>query len=226
MATRPTRRKKETAPAVETVEDTEEDAFEELDEDTEELDDDCTEDDDLEELEEDEAPEEDPEPVTTKRKATPKKAAAAKQPTKTSVKKAPDAPEFSSSWLASHITEQTGQSYDSRSVRMLLRRVAKDPNGPLQRAIGEERGRYSFQGPADPTVKVIVEMVKSGEAQRIKREGLDAVKAKADAKKAAAKAAQVEEVEEAPAPRRTKATPAKAAPAKATTATRRRATKA
>lgn len=220
MATKPTRRKKTTAPEPEVTETTEdeEDAFEELeseDEDVEETDGDIEdEDDDLEELEEDEAPEEEePEPTTTKRKAK-----ATKSTGKTTIKKAVDVPAFGSTQLAAHITEATGQSYDARSVRVLLRRVAKDPNGPLKREIGAERTRYSFSGPDDPTVKAIVAMVKSGEAQKIKQEGLDSVKKKAAAKKAAAKAAAPAEDE---APKR-KAKATKAAPAKATATKKRR----
>lgn len=221
-----TRRKKTTAPepeaVVETTED--EDAFEELedevDEDaTDEADDDDTDedeaddeesddDDDLEELEEteDDEAEEAPKPKA-KGKGTKAKTTKAKA----------EVPAFGSAELAAHITSTTGQAYDARSVRMLLRKLAKTEGSPLQRAIGEDRGRYSFSGPTDPAVKAIVQMVKSGEAQAIKREGLDKVKKDAEAKKAA-KTEVVEEVEEA-APVKTKKK-AKAttttAPAKAT----------
>lgn len=194
-----------------------EDEFEEMDEDEE-----------LEEVEETEETEEEvPKPKTKRSTAAAQKA------------RAESAPKFGSAQLAAHITELTGETYDARGVRMLLRKLAKD--GVLDRAVGETRDRYSFTGPNDPTVKAIVTMVKSGEAKALKQAGLDKVKADAAAKRAAKKAAapveepededgeDMEEVEEeAPAPKRRpaarKAAPAKAAPAKAT-ATRRAAAK-
>jgi hypothetical protein len=137
---------------------------------------------------------------------------------------------FGSPELAAHVTEVTGQTFDSRAVRMLLRKLAKD--GKLARTIGEDKARYEFTGPEDPTVKLVVAMVKSGEAKALKQEGLDKVKTAAAAKKAAKKAAaeaaaaeaeedgeEMDEVEEAPKPRRktaTKPAPAKATPAKRT----------
>lgn len=223
-----TRRKKTTAPEPEAVvvEETDEDAFEELedevdedatdeadddtDEDTDEADDEESddEDDDLEELEETEDDE---------AEEAPKTKAKAKGTTKAKTTKAKaEVPAFGSAELAAHITSTTGQAYDARSVRMLLRKLAKTEGSPLQRAIGEDRGRYSFSGPTDPAVKAIVQMVKSGEAQAIKREGLDKVKKDAEAKKAA-KTEVVEEVEAAPVKTKKKAkATTTTAPAKAT----------
>ena len=209
MAARATSTKAKAAP----VEEPDEDEFE----DAEEID----EDEDLEELE-DEEPEEAPAPK-------------AKKTAKATAAKNANAPKFGSAELAAYITETTGENFDGRSVRMLLRKLAKD--GKHDRVVGETRDRYAFTGPNDPTVKAVLAMVKSGEAKAMKQEGLQAVKDKAAEKRAAAKAAkeaeveemdEVEEVEEAPRPRRTRAaaakpaTPAKATPAKATTTTRRR----
>jgi hypothetical protein len=173
-------------------------------------------DEDLEELEDEEPEDEAPAPK-------------AKKTTKAAVSTAPT---NGSAWLAAHVTEVTGETYDARGVRMLLRKLAKD--GTLDREVGETRDRYSFTGPNDPIVKAVVKMVSSGEAKAMKQAGLEKVKAAAEAKKAKAKAekeAAVEEAEEveeeAPKPTRrrtaapTKTAPAKAAPAKATT--RRRA---
>jgi hypothetical protein len=185
-----------------------EDEFEELEEDedveeTEESDDDA----ELEELtDEEEAPAEKP-----KRKPP-------VQPTI----------EFGSPWLAAYVTEKTGDKYDARGIRMLLRKLAKD--GALERVVGEDRGRYEFSGPNDPTVKAVIKMVTSGAAKALKQEGLQAVKDKAAATKAARAAAkakeaeddemeEAEEVVEAPKPTRRRAAPTKAAaPAKATPA--------
>lgn len=222
MAATTTRRKTVSKPAPEP--EVVEDEFEDMeDDDTEETtevedDDEATDEDDLEELDEDEEP------------ATPTKATKAKTPAKTAAPKQP-AIEFGSPWLAAYITEQTGDTYDARGIRMLLRKLAKD--GKLNRVVGEDRGRYSFSGPTDPIVVEVITMVKSGAAKELKQAGLEKVKADAAAKKAAAKAAaeaeaeDMEEVEdETPKPTRRKApAPAKATPAKATpaTATRRKA---
>lgn len=209
MAGTATRRKTESAPEPEVVED----EFEEMEEDEDDLD-------DLEEVEEEETT-----VTATKTKAT--KAKAEKAASKSSI-------EFGSPWLAQYITETTGDKYDSRGIRMLLRKLAAD--GKLDREVGVTRERYSFSGPDDATVKLVLSMVKSGEAKALKQAGLDKVKEQAAAKKAAAKAQreqeaeepeeeEMEEVEEAPKPRRTRAKTATtpAAPAKAAPSTRRRA---
>ena len=201
-----TRRRAKAAPEPEVVE---EDAFEELDEDT----------DDLEELEDDaEEVEETPALKPRGRKAAPKTITEKG----TAVKAASAGSEYNSAWLAEHVSEVTGESHDARSLRMLLRKMAE--NGELDRTVGEDRSRYTFpKGANDPTVKLLVRKIKSGELKAVKKAGLENVKAKAAAKKATAPAE-----DEAPAtPRRTRATkatkaaPAKAAPAKATTRTRR-----
>jgi hypothetical protein len=207
MAARATSTKAKAAP----VEEPDEDEFEEIED---------GEDEDLEELEEveDEEPEETPVKKTRAKATTPKA-------------KATSAPKFGSVELAAYITEQTGENYDGRAVRMLLRKLAKD--GQLERVVGETRDRYSFTGPNDPTVKAVLKMVQSGEAKAMRQAGLQAVKDKAAQKKAAAAKAKeaetedAEEIEEEPAPKRTatrarKTAPAKAAPAKATPTTRRR----
>ena len=194
------------------VEEPEEDEFEDVEE--------GDEDEDLEELEE---MEEEAEEAPKAKRSTAKAQAA----------RAASAPKFGSAELAAYVTEQTGEKYDGRAIRMLLRKLAKD--GKHDRVVGETRDRYSFTGPNDPTVKAVLAMVKSGEAKAMKQAGLQAVKDKAAQKKAAAakaKEAEVEDAEEieeevAPKPRRTRAatakpSPAKATPAKATSTTRRR----
>lgn len=202
------------------------DEFEDL-EDMEETDEDL---DELEEVEEEEAPTKPTKTRATKAKATKAKAVAKTEP-----------PKFGSTELAAHINEVTGEKYDARAARMLLRKLARDGN--LDRQVGESRDRYSFSGPDDPTVKAVVAMVKDGTAKALKQAGLDRVKERAEARRAAKKAAdeaaaeEVEEVEDEveeeveeeeapkPAPRRRPAaakTAAKAAPAKAAPSTRRR----
>lgn len=194
----------------------EDEVFEDLD-DTDDLD-------DLDDLEVE------PEPVATPKKG--RKAAKAAAPAKAA--KAPAEPKaekatgsgFDSTWLAEHVSNSTGKTYDARSIRMLLRKAASE--GILEREVGVDRVRYDFpKGANDPTVKAIVAMAKSGAVEKTNSENLAKVKA-SKAAKAAAAAVEVDEdedeVEEAPAPKRTrKATTAKAAaPAKAAPATRRR----
>lgn len=216
-----TRRTKAAAPVEEP-----EDEFEDMGDEAE---------DDLEELEEDEA-EAAPKPKA-KRTGSNKGIEAARKAREAS------APEYGSAWLAAHVTEVTGETYDGRAVRMLLRKLAS--SGKLDRVVGETRDRYSFSGVDDPIVKIVIKMVTSGEAKQLKQEGLQKVKDQAAAKKAAAAAKKAEaeaaeddaeemedeDVEEPEPPKPTRrraaapkpAAPAKATPAKATT-TRRRAT--
>jgi hypothetical protein len=159
-----------------------EEVFEEVDE-IEEL---ADPEDDLEEL-----VEEAPKPA--KRAKAPTKAAPAKATKATKAapaKKAAEpseSSEYDSNWLAAYVTEETGVEYDSRGIRMLLRKLAQ--NGAFEREIGTDRSRYVFpKGANDGIVKQVIRMIKTGEAASVKREGLDTVKANAAAKKAAAPA--------------------------------------
>lgn len=224
MAPTATRRRSATKPVEpEVVVEETEDEFEELEDDTEAVDE-TGDEDELEELAEDD---EEPAPVKKTTKAATKKAPAAK----------PEEPKFNTAWLAAYVTETTGKSYDGRAIRMLLRKLASD--GKLARKVGEDRDRYTFPtAEKDPIVVQVVKMITSGEAAKLKQAGLDKVKEQAAAKKAAAKAkkdaeaaedaaeelddsdVEDEEVEETPAPKpratRRAATTAKAAaPAKA-----------
>jgi hypothetical protein len=163
---------------------------------------------DVDEVEEDEAPAEKP-----KRG---RKAATTTAPAKSSTG-------LGSPWLAEHLTETTGKQFDARSVRMLLRRLAKDEDGPLAREVGSDRSRYEFRGPNDPVVKAIVKMVKEGPAPRT-RAPKDEDEAPAPRKRAAKKAAapvEDDEGEEEATPRR-RTRKATTAPAKATPARSRR----
>ena len=200
-ATTRTRRK-----AVEPVVEETDDAFEELEE--------------IDETDEDEDEvEEAPAPKTRGRKTPPTKA------TNKSEAPANAANEYGSAWLAEHVTEVTGSEYDGRGIRMLLRKIAKDPDGVLGREIGEDRTRYTFRGPNDPVVKAVVRMVKTGADKAVKREGLEKVKEAATPPTKRTRAKVEDEVEDAAPVRRTrKATTAKATPpAKATPARRTRA---
>jgi hypothetical protein len=195
-----TKTKAKAAPVVEP----DEDEFEDME------DDEATEaDDDLEELDESDEDEADEKPKAKR-----------KPPVRPTI-------EFGSPWLAAHVTEVTGETFDARGIRMLLRKLAKD--GKLERVVGETKTRYEFTGPEDKTVKAVITMVKDGTAKELKRAGLEKVKADSEAKRAAKKAAKAkaaaeaadeveDEVDEAPAPKRKKTA---TAPAKATPATKK-----
>ena len=183
----------------------EEDAFEDLDD----LDDEGTE--DLEELEDE--PEEEPAPKRRTRKT-------AAAPAASNGKSASDdASPYNTAWLAEHVAEMTGEAMDSRSLRILLRKMAND--GTLAREVGTDRSRYTFpRGENDPVVKAVIKRINAGELKAAKREKLEEVKKTAPAKKTIRKAAAAEPVEEeTSAPRSrsrraaTKAAPAKVAPA-------------
>lgn len=117
-------------------------------------------------------------------------------------KKAPsrEAVAFGTNELAAHVNEATGKDYDAYSLRILLRKLAKE--GVIERDDSTGRARYSFSGPKDPQVKAIVKAVKEGAAEKAKAERLEGLKetrkakAKPASKKKAPKAAPVEEVEE------------------------------
>lgn len=196
MATR--RRKAAPEPEV-----TEVDAFEELEE--------------LEDVDTDDAVEEEEAPKPRRsRKAAPAKKAAKAAPAPVEEDDEPSGPTYNTAWLAEHVTEVTGVDIDSRSLRMVLRKMAA--NDELERVVGEDRSRYTFpKGPNDPTVKAVVRAIKNGAAPT-RRESTgeeDTPKPR----KAAAK-----ETKAAPAKKTTgkKAAPAKATPAKAAPSGRRR----
>lgn len=177
-----------------------EDAFEELEDDE----------DDLEELGDDE---EEPAPVKAKRGA--KKAAPPKKVEDESVEEV-----YNTAWLAEHVTEMTGDNHDSRSIRMLLRKMAK--NDELARVVGEDRTRYVFpRGPNDPIVRLVVKKVKAGELKAVQQEGLERVKK--TAKKTTPRAAAPESETAPPAKRSGRKAAAKAATKAAPTTKRRRA---
>ena len=152
-------------------------------------------DDDLDELEE---LEEEPAPKKAK-KAAPKKAAR-----RVAAENDEESSAYGASWLAEHINEQTGKEYSSANIRTLLRKLARA--GELDRAIGEDRGRYEFAGPNDPIVKAVLKAVKEGAVEKEKTERLAAVKDKKKASKAKAAPEpdedEDEDEDETPAPRK------------------------
>lgn len=83
------------------------------------------------------------------------------------------------------LKKHTEKEYTPREVRTLLRKLARE--GKLDREIvAGNKTRYSWSGPDDPEVKLILKAVKGGAIEAGKKEALDKLKAD-KAKKAAAK---------------------------------------
>lgn len=95
---------------------------------------------------------------------------------KTATAEAPTTEVKGTTWLAEHVSNETGKDYDGYSIRILLRSLTKE--GVIER--GE--GRYSFSGAKDKTVLAVVKAVKSGAAEKAKQGRLDELKAKREEK--------------------------------------------
>ncbi|MGX9924160.1 hypothetical protein ACWIG4_30400 [Streptomyces sp. NPDC002248] len=204
MATRtrrkPTTRAAKPAPEVAPEEDFDEELVE-----AEDTEDEAEDDDELEELEEDEAV--DTKPAPKKKKAT------------TDVT-------FGVSDLCALIKSETGNDVTPRELRTLIRKMARDGSGRVNREIkAGNRTRYDWAGPNDPEVRKIVQAYKGGELEADKKEKLQALKDRKAKQQAAKRAEEAEELdgdeeeeEEAPKPRRRAK---KAAPAPARRARRK-----
>lgn len=93
---------------------------------------------------------------------------------------------FGASDLARYLSEKTGKEIKARDLRTLIRRMARDGSGRVNRQItAGNRTRYDWaDGLKDPEVKAIVKAVTSGELEAGKKEALDALKARKAEKKA------------------------------------------
>lgn len=130
--------------------------------------------DELEELEEDEVEE-----------APKKKGGAAAEVT------------FGVSDLVAHIKEKTGKDVSTRELRTLIRKMARDGSGRVDREIVPgNRTRYDWSGPKDPEVVAIVKAFTGGELEADKKAKLDELKAR-KAEKTAKKKAEKEKAEKA-----------------------------
>lgn len=128
--------------------------------------------------------------------------------------------------LVDLIKKKTGQDTDPRGIRTLIRKMARDGSGRVNREITPgNRTRYDWSGPNDPEVVKIVDAFKAGELEQEKQAKLTALKEQKAAKTAAKKAATAQTVEEdegddeaeaKPARRRTAAAKKTAAPARRT----------
>lgn len=87
------------------------------------------------------------------------------------------------------IEEETEKVYTPREIRTLLRKMAQDGKGRVERQIvAGNKTRYEWTGPTDPEVKRILKAVTGGEVEAGKKEALDKLKASQAAKKAKAPA--------------------------------------
>lgn len=85
------------------------------------------------------------------------------------------------------IKKETGREYKPREVRALLRRMARDGKGRIDREIvAGNKSRYSWSGPDHPEVKAVLKAVKKNEIEDAKKEALDKLKADKAAKDAKA----------------------------------------
>lgn len=135
-----------------------------------------------------------------------------------STRKAPAAKEGNGiAWLVDYVNEATDKTVTPAGLRTLLRRMARDEDGPVSREVGSERTRYSFTGERDPIVRAIVKQVKGG-ALDAKRGGGDNLAAARAAKKAKAESVS----SDTPAPKRSRKAATEETPAAPVKATRRR----
>jgi hypothetical protein len=150
--------------------------------------DEVTEDDELEELEEDEVEE---------TKPASKKASASSNIT------------FGIRDLVELIKAETGQETTPRAIRVLIRKMARDESGRVNREIkAGNKERYNWTGPNDAEVRAIVEAFKGGELDEEKKAKLAALKEQ----KAAKLAAEAKDGAKKPAAKKTAAKKAKPAP--------------
>jgi hypothetical protein len=119
---------------------------------------------------------------------------------------------FGASDLAAHLSETSGKKVTPRELRTLIRKMARDGSGRVNREITPgNRTRYNWSGIDDPEVQKIIAAFNSGELEADKQAKLQELKDNKAKKKAAgeptgkkakkggkakAKAAPVAEVED------------------------------
>src|SRR5688572_8070151 len=73
---------------------------------------------------------------------------------------------FGVNHLIALIKKKTGKEYKPREVRTLLRKMARDGSGRIEREISpDNRTRYNWSGPDDPEVKRVLKAVGGGEIE-------------------------------------------------------------
>lgn len=97
---------------------------------------------------------------------------------------------FGASDLARHLSEGRDKSVTAREIRTLIRKMARDGKGRVNREIKpENRARYNWSGVDDPEVQAIIAAFNAGELEADKQEKLQALKDRKAQQQAAKKAA-------------------------------------
>lgn len=100
-------------------------------------------------------------------------------------KKAADDVIFGASDLAKHLSEKSGKKVTPRELRTLIRKMARDGSGRVDREITPgNRTRYSWSGLDDPEVKAIIKAFEGGELEADKQAKLAELKERKAKKKA------------------------------------------
>jgi hypothetical protein len=101
-------------------------------------------------------------------------------------KKGGDEVTFGASDLAKYLSEKSGKTVSPRELRTLIRKMARDGKGRVNREITPgNRTRYNWSGVDDPEVQAIIKAFNSGELEADKKAKLEELKARKAEKKAA-----------------------------------------
>ena len=93
---------------------------------------------------------------------------------------------FGASDLAKHLSEKHGKAVSARELRTLIRKMARDNSGRVNREITPgNRTRYNWSGLEDPEVQAIIKAYEGGELEADKQAKLQELKERKAAKKAA-----------------------------------------
>lgn len=93
---------------------------------------------------------------------------------------------FGASDLAAHLSETSGKKVSTRELRTLIRKMARDGSGRVNREITPgNRTRYNWSGLDDPEVKEIIKAFNGGELEADKKAKLEELKKRKAEKKAA-----------------------------------------
>jgi hypothetical protein len=91
---------------------------------------------------------------------------------------------FGASDLAKLLSEKSGKTVSPRELRTLIRKMARDGSGRVNREIkAGNRTRYNWSGPEDPEVQKIIAAFDGGELEADKQAKLAELKEKKAAKK-------------------------------------------
>lgn len=104
---------------------------------------------------------------------------------------------YGASWLAEYVNEELNTEFTAANMRVILRKMAAD--GDIEREVGTDRARYSFTGENDKIVKAVLKRVRSGEADKIKEDRIEAARSGKGSANVKRKAKDEDaEIEEAP----------------------------